>query len=419
MVSQYASPKPIMVFKPIRSLFSHEVPAIEHPLSVHGEPIEISFVLENSIKPKITFEDINILWEFTSEAGDEILANTSLFKVTGIDVTSKETLDSIVTAIPVQRLEFNEYEKKQVVMKLTAKKIGMLKIIGIAGKLSVPNETSASLWGRLRFETPWVKINDKKQELDKKLEIQVLPPAPALHVSFSQTPDEVLAGEVIPIMINLTNAGTNPIGDVFVGVENPRWISVNPEESELPLSVLRDYRDLTNETFHRDKEARKQYVFKLFKSNEPSVINPKETKTSSIWLQAPLKKGRKETRFLIYYAMSSDYPKLRYRLVRHVWQMNVHESLNVGADCNIGNAATNDLGIDLQIKNMNQVHHALMTNIMISNVNLFCDAYELNSEGIICEFFLMYLEIVFLVDVLIQHCVLLLHLFKRGRVAVI
>lgn len=261
--------------------------------------------------------------------------------------------------------------------------MGVLKIVGVAGRLSCPNETSGSLWGKLTFETNWIKISDKKTEMDKKLEIQVLPPAPALHVSFSQTPEEVLAGEIIPIMINLTNAGTNPIGDVFVAVENPRWISVNPEEADLPLSVLRDFRNLSNETFHREKEARKQYVFKLFKANEPSVINPKETKTSSIWLQAPYKKGKKEICFLIYYAMSSDYPKLRYRLVRHIWHMNVHESLNVGADCNIGNTETNELGIDLQIKNMNQVHHALMTNIMVSNVNLYCSQYDLDKDSII------------------------------------
>lgn len=385
MLAQYASPKPIMVFKPNTALFSNEHPAVlEHPLCVHGEPIEISFILENTIKPQIIFEEINLLWEFVPDADDKPrVSNQSLFKVTGVDTEAKETLEAVVTAIPVSRLDFNEYERKQLVMKLTAKQIGVLKIVGIAGRLSCPNETSGSLWGKLMFESNWIKISDKKTELDKKLEIQVLPPAPALHVSFSQTPEEVLAGEIIPIMINLTNAGTSPIGDVFVAVENPRWISVNPEEADLPLSVLRDFRNLSHETFHRDREARKQYVFKLFKTNEPSVINPKETKTSSIWLQAPYKKGRKEICFLIYYAMSSDYPKLRYRLVRHIWNMNVHESLNVGADCNIGNTETNELGVDLQIKNMNQVHHALMTNIMVSNVNLYCSQYDLDYESII------------------------------------
>lgn len=208
--------------------------------------------------------------------------------------------------------------------------------------------------------------------------LQVLPPAPALHVSFSQTPEEVLAGEIIPIMVNLTNVGTSPIGDVFVAVDTPRWISVNPEEADLPLSVLRNYRNLTNETFSRDKESRKQYCFKLFKPNESSVVAPKETRTSSIWLQAPYKKGKKDIRFLIYYAMAGDYPKLRYRLVRHVWSVNVHESLNVSVDCSVGDADTR--GLDLSVKNLNQIHHALMTNIHISCISLFCGVFALKGD---------------------------------------
>lgn len=43
------------------------------------EPIEISFALENTIKPSVTFEDIHLLWEFTSENGD-IYTNHNLFK---------------------------------------------------------------------------------------------------------------------------------------------------------------------------------------------------------------------------------------------------------------------------------------------------------------------------------------------------
>lgn len=377
MVVQYASPKPIAIFKPIRSLFSHEQPGSENPLSIHGEPIEIRFMLENNIKPKIIFEQIHLLWKFTSDDGVTI-DNSSMFKSNGkVDGVS---FDHVVSSWSIGVLEFNEYEKKAVTMKLTPKQVGQLTITGIAGKLSCPNESgSLSLWGKLKM----IKSPDKQHDLNKMLNIQILPPAPVLHVSFSQTPDEVLAGEVIPIMINLTNAGTSPIGDIYVAVESPRWVSVNPEESELPLSVLRNFRDLTNETFSRDKEARKQYCFKLFKDSESVIVAPKETKTTSIWLQAPYKKGRKEIRFLIYYAMASDYPKLKYRLVRHLWTINVHESLNATANCNIGDLETNELGVDLKIKNMNQVHHALMTNIIVSHVSLYCPKYSLDENRII------------------------------------
>ena len=43
------------------------------------EPIEIRFSLQNSIKPVIIFEDIQILWEFEMENGT-VLSNKNLFK---------------------------------------------------------------------------------------------------------------------------------------------------------------------------------------------------------------------------------------------------------------------------------------------------------------------------------------------------
>lgn len=100
IVAQVASNKPIMIFKVSRSLFTGVMPTSENPLSVQGgmkswqlmrmlinieyfiqiisEPIEISFALENTIKPSITFEDIHLLWEFANENG-EIFTNQNLF----------------------------------------------------------------------------------------------------------------------------------------------------------------------------------------------------------------------------------------------------------------------------------------------------------------------------------------------------
>lgn len=188
MVVQYANSKPMAVFKPVRSLFSHEQPGFDNPLSIHGEPIEIRFTLENNIKPKIIFEHLHLLWRFTSEAG-EVTENSLAFKSNG--KVEGVSFDHVVSSWPISILEFNEYEKKQVTMKLTPKQIGQLAITGIAGKLSCPNESgSLSLWGKLQM----IKTSDKQLDLSRMLNIQILPPAPALHVSFSQTPEEVLAG---------------------------------------------------------------------------------------------------------------------------------------------------------------------------------------------------------------------------------
>lgn len=71
-----------------------------------------------------------------------------------------------------------------------------------------------------------------------------------------------------------------------------------------------DFKDLTNEALSRDKEACKQHAFKLFTSSG-GILQPKEGKAVTIWLQAPFKKGQTMLKLLFYYGTPAHYPKLR------------------------------------------------------------------------------------------------------------
>lgn len=82
MVSQTATKKPIMMFKPFRSLYSGDYPTNDHPLCIFGEPIHFAFVLENPIKPSIIFECVTLLWEFKKDTG-ELFSNRNFFKNDG------------------------------------------------------------------------------------------------------------------------------------------------------------------------------------------------------------------------------------------------------------------------------------------------------------------------------------------------
>lgn len=252
------------------------------------------------------------MWIFTKDDG-EVLTNKQLFK-NDVKHDSEEISGKIVAATSVKIIQLKEFERKIINIRLTPHFIGTLQIIGVVGRISALNE-SANLWGQIEFERIKIRPKDgpaateKPIEFDKKLEIYVLPPAPALNVSFSETPLDVLAGEIIPININLTNSGADCLSDIFLSSESPRCILVNPDETELPLSILRDFKDLTNEAFSKDKEARKQHVYKLLVGD--SILNPKETRMTTIWLQAPYKKGPIDMKVLIYYSMPNGYPKIK------------------------------------------------------------------------------------------------------------
>ena len=68
-----------------------------------------------------------------------------------------------------------------------------------------------------------------------------------------------------------------------------------------------------------------------------------------------------------------------------MWAINVNESVSLEVNCNISDMRTNDLGIDVNIKNLNQVHHPLMTEIFINDMTLYCPAYALQKDKVTCE----------------------------------
>lgn len=97
------------------------------------EPIEISFALENTIKPPITFDDINLLWTFTNPNGN-MFTNSNLFK-NEISAEDRNSIYNIVASTFIKQIKLNEHEKKVVVMKLTPHHIGKLQIKAVVGKL--------------------------------------------------------------------------------------------------------------------------------------------------------------------------------------------------------------------------------------------------------------------------------------------
>lgn len=113
--------------------------------------------------------------------------------------------------------------------------------------LKQSTKDTSSLWGKIDFESPIIKPDgpssaDKPIQFDQKLSMTILPPAPALLVKFTQIPTEVLAGEIIPITVFLTNAGAEPLHDIWVVSDEPRWILGESDSQELPLSLLRGKR---------------------------------------------------------------------------------------------------------------------------------------------------------------------------------
>lgn len=390
MCLQTASKRLVMVFKPVKNLFTSHSVHPEGPLAIHGEPMEISVMLENTIKIPITFSDISLLWTFQKTPDEACISNEVLFKEgEPVNVDLRSRIDEIVWATKVDQLTINEHECQTVTFKVTPKAVGKIVITGIVGQLAAQNDKE-SLWGKLEFEPLVIRPTgpqqtEKPKVYDKRREVEVLDAAPAMVISFSEIPLEVLAGELIPITMQYTNCGVGEITDLYMAFEHPRnFLTESSSSSELPLSLLRDFKDLTNLNLSRDKETRKQYINCIFdtsKGDQPMQRN--ETRSCRLWLQVPYKKGAIEMRVLAYYSLPVQYTKLKYRLIRHSWNLTVIESLALEANCNVTNVQTGHIGLDVVVRNLNQIHHPVAIEVMLNELLLFCPKYDLQPDDMV------------------------------------
>lgn len=144
----------------------------------------------------------------------------------------------------IDSVEFGEYEKKTIHMVISSKFIGYLRVVGVAGKVS-STQDKVQIWGKLNFDKIPIKAEANqaaKQDYDRKLEIQILPPISALEVSFTDVPKEVLAGEVFPVSIELTNKGPNEVCDVYFATNSPRELIFEPQTlKDMPLSIEKGF----------------------------------------------------------------------------------------------------------------------------------------------------------------------------------
>lgn len=147
--------------------------------------------------------------------------------------------ESVIVCTVIDSVEFGEHEKKTINMKISSKFNGFLRIVGVAGKISSALD-NVKICGRLNFDKIPVKTENtvNKQDYDRKLEIQILPPISALQVKFLEVPKEVLGGEVFPVSMELLNTGPNEINEVYVATNSPRDLIFDPKHLiEMPLSI--------------------------------------------------------------------------------------------------------------------------------------------------------------------------------------
>lgn len=181
---------PPMIFKPTISLYSKNSNNSSKPNAVLNEPVHFSIELDNPLHVPLPLSDVTLIWLFIDENErftNEKISGKSIFKPELVDT---QTIDSIVLQPTC---------KQNIVLSVTPKRLGELKILGLIYKVSNPNQnltdvpvvnSTITIEGKKLFEIQGRKLkiikakhDTKLYDADYRLEMNIVEKAPFLKVN--------------------------------------------------------------------------------------------------------------------------------------------------------------------------------------------------------------------------------------------
>lgn len=181
-----AQGSPPMIFKPTIALYSRTSNNTVKPNAVLGEPVHYSIELQNPLHVPLPLSDVTLLWSFARENDDVVVSNEA------------ETNDSPVDSDVVDAILLQPACKQNIVLSLTPRRVGELKVLGLSYKLANPVQatndqpvanSAITIAGKRLFEITPAKLKNAKEKpgtnmygKDYRLEMNVIEKAPFMQV---------------------------------------------------------------------------------------------------------------------------------------------------------------------------------------------------------------------------------------------
>lgn len=181
-----AQGSPPMIFKPTVALYSRTSNNTVKPNAVLDEPVHYSIELHNPLHVLLPLSNVTLLWSFTYD--NETITN------------EMETNDDSnpVNANVIEAILLQPTCKQNIVLSLTPKRVGELRVLGISYMLSNPVQgindspvanSAVVIAGKRLFEITPPKLKNSKEKSgtsiygkDYRLEMNVIEKAPFMQV---------------------------------------------------------------------------------------------------------------------------------------------------------------------------------------------------------------------------------------------
>ncbi|CAH2050377.1 unnamed protein product, partial [Iphiclides podalirius] len=252
MLLQAAHGAPPLIFKPTVDLYTEGTDA--NPIVPQGEPIQITITLTNPLKIQLLLKDLELLWQFVPDVEDadgpkDILNNEPY-------IASGRSLESnVISRQKIQSFVLEGECNKRLTFSLTPLQVGRLLVKGLAYKLinigedGKENSNSVVISGKL-------DLLADGNESDKRLQIIVIPPAPCLQMTFSETSSDVISGELRIIDVEFRNVGPVEMRNLHLAVSHPDCVSLVTDEREDDFKLLYEEKYKEPTTYPDERAAR-------------------------------------------------------------------------------------------------------------------------------------------------------------------
>lgn len=369
MLVQEAQGSLPMIFKPLVTLFTQEN-CNSNPTATLGEPIQVLVKVRNPLQILLLLKDIYLLWQYIDD-NDKFITNE----------ISGASADQFIKTHYIKSVVLQANSTEDIILTLTPLAVGQVVLKAICYSLVCSNNSDEliEVKGKQIFKMNEQKNKKDKQDQksDKRLRINVVPSAACLQASFSEINSELLRNEVQQISMELRNVGSVPLHKVYMATSTPHLLSTCDFSKDCYTS---DENVEVETQASREKEARRYHITSLPLAN--NQLDPGQSKNISIWIKAPDLIGPAYIDLLIYYENVDSVSIPKYRLVRHVWNLSIQESIKVSAITQqSSNSKTSEqLTFSVTATNMNKVHHSFVTEISILNAALLADDWALLND---------------------------------------
>ncbi|CAG4978822.1 unnamed protein product [Parnassius apollo] len=252
MLLHAAQGAPPMIFKPTVDLYTERTDA--NPIVPQGEPVQITLTLTNPLKIPLLLKDLELLWQFIPDTeeteGPKDILNNEPFLASG------RTLESNV--IFRQKIASCLLEgdcNKRLTFSLTPLQVGRLLIKGLAFKLINTGEEGKENGNSVIISGKLDLLSDGN-ESDKRLQIIVIPQAPCLQMTFSETSPEAISGEIRIIDVEFRNVGPVEMKNLYLAVSHPDCVRLDIDEHSDDFKLLYDEKYRKPPSYSDERAAR-------------------------------------------------------------------------------------------------------------------------------------------------------------------